>query len=85
MVLIHGQCQIYDEHGVSGVTESLLLIIIMGGGVKWPPRPSFGGPRTSSGGEAGGGGGVLEDDIAIKHFPITFIVHNQKSNGGPWF
>ena len=32
-------------------------------------------------GAKGGGGVCLEDGIAIC-FPITFIVHNQKSNGG---
>ena len=26
----------------------------------------------------------LEDGIAMIFFPITFIVHNQKSNGGGW-
>ena len=29
-----------------------------------------------------GGGGGLEDSIAMIFCPITFIVHNQKSNGG---
>ena len=28
-------------------------------------------------------GGGQENDIAMILFPITFIVHNQKSNGGP--
>ena len=28
------------------------------------------------------GGGGQEDGIAMRFFPITFIVHNQKSNGG---
>ena len=36
-----------------------------------------GGDRPSS---VGGGG--LEDGIAIIYISITFIVHNQKSNGG---
>ena len=30
----------------------------------------------------GGGGGGLEDGIAMSFVPITFVVHNQKSNGG---
>ena len=43
------------------------------------------------GGAKGGGadlrlgvGGDQEDGIAMMFFPITFIVHNQKLNGGPW-
>ena len=35
-------------------------------------------------GGGGGGGGNLKDGIAmIFLYPITFIVHNEKSNRGP--
>ena len=39
------------------------------------------------GAKVGGGGadlrlGSLEDGITMMFFPITFIVHNHKSNGG---
>ena len=55
---------------VSGVTESLFIYFWVGGV-----------------GDGGNGGqtliwGCQENGIAMIFFPISFIVYNQKSNGG---
>ena len=45
----------------------IIIIFCWGGGGQERGRPSIGGGQ--------------EDGIAMIVFPITFIVHNQKSNG----